>query len=424
VSVVFLAGLIVRVSAFTVPRETGPTQTVPVSRWRPSAFTQFLENDEKIFLALIAQLDAGRGYNLRGHPILNEPWLAADQYGQALFFHPPGGIALFWILHRVAGEAGPALAQLLCFVIFFWSVMLLGDTMLKPADAPTMALLAVSAAFTPIMAHVAGRLWLDGPQLAFSTAAWAAFALGWARRKTWIVCAAGVLLGYACLIKLNAFLIVASVVAAGWAVTPREDRRRFVLACLLFVGIGALVELPWSLWQWHLLGSPFPGWAGKPTALLVKSNRYVYYLTVIRPSWIYLELLPQVIWTAVPSLVLLGFEWRNRYVRALGLALVAGIAAVVGADIVLGAIGYAKILRYAILVTPATSLLFALVTAALFRAWRDTRPVPGGKPMVAALVVLAMAGLTAEVAQSLQTTFVGNAQMDEVQPLTGFRNLE
>jgi hypothetical protein len=131
-----------------------------------------------------------------------------------------------------------------------------------------------------------------------------------------------------------------------------------------------------------------------------------------------------VIWTAVPSLLLLGFEWRNRYVRALGLALVTGIAAVVGADIVLGAIGYAKILRYAILVTPATSLLFALVTAALFRAWRDKRPVPGGRPMVAALVVLAMAGLTAQVAQSLRTTFVDNAQMDLIQPLTGFRDLE
>jgi 4-amino-4-deoxy-L-arabinose transferase-like glycosyltransferase len=429
VTVVFLAGLIVRVSAFTVPREIGP-QTVPVSRWRPSAFTRSLENDEQIFLALTEQLDAGRGYNLRGHPILNQPWLAADQYGQALFFHPPGGIALFWIFHRVAGEAGPALAQLFCFVIFFWSVMLLGNTMLKPADgeisvdAPTMALLAVSAAFTPIMAHVAGRLWLDGPQLAFSTAAWAVFALGWARRKTWIVCASGVLLGYACLIKLNAFLIVASVVAAGWAVTPREDRRRFVLACLLFVVIGVLVELPWNLWQWHLLGSPFPAWAGKPTALLVKSNRYVYYLTVIRPSWIYLELLPQVIWTAVPSLVLLGFEWRNRSVRALGLALVVGIAAVVGADIVLGAIGYSKVLRYAILITPAASLLFALVTGARFRLWRDTRPVPGGKPMVAALVVLAMAGLTAEVAQSLKTTFVDNAQIDLIQPLTGFRDLK
>jgi hypothetical protein len=135
-------------------------------------------------------------------------------------------------------------------------------------------------------------------------------------------------------------------------------------------------------------------------------------------------LLPQVIWTAVPSLVLLGFEWRNRSVRALGLALVVGIAAVVGADIVLGAIGYSKVLRYAILITPAASLLFALVTGARFRLWRDTRPVPGGKPMVAALVVLAMAGLTAEVAQSLKTTFVDNAQIDLIQPLTGFRDLK
>jgi hypothetical protein len=44
--------------------------------------------------------------------------------------------------------------------------------------------------------------------------------------------------------------------------------------------------------------------------------------------------------------------------------------------------------------------------------------------MAAALVVLAMAGLTAQVAQSLETTFVDNARMDLVQPLTGFRDLE
>src|SRR5262249_13261045 len=152
--------------------------------------------------------------------ILNEPWLAADQYGKALFYHPPGGMALFWILQLIFGDAGFALAELLCFIVFFWSVMVLGKTLLQPADATALVLLAVSAAFTPILAHVAGRLWLDGPQVAFATAAWAAFAMGWSRRKMWIVCVAGVLLGYASLIKLNAFLIVASAVAAGWASTP------------------------------------------------------------------------------------------------------------------------------------------------------------------------------------------------------------
>lgn len=418
---VFLTGLFVRVAAFTVPRELGPGRTVSVDRWRPSEVTQYLENDERIYLALLEQLDGGHGYTLRGHPILNEPWLAADLYGPPLFFHPPGGIALFWILGHLAGDAGPALAQLFGFVLFFWSVMLLGKTLL-PADGPTRVLLAVSAAFTPILAHVAGRLWLDGPQLAFATAAWAAFALGWARRKTWIVCAAGLLLGYACLIKLNAALIIPSMVAAGWVVTGRQDRRRLVGLCLLWMGIAALTVLPWILWQWHVAGAP--GWAGKPTALLLKSNRYVYYTTVLRPPWIYLELLPQVIWTLVPSLLLLAVNWRNRSVRALGLALAAGIAAVVGVDMALGAIGYAKLLRYTILVTPAASLLFALVTAAALQAWREARPMPGGKPVLATLLALGMAGLTAQVVQSLRTTFVDNARIDLIQPLTGFRELQ
>jgi hypothetical protein len=415
--------LVVRITAFSVPRQIAPGHTEPIDRWRPTGYTQYLENDEKIYLALISQLNAGRGYTLRGHPILNEPWLAADQYGKALFYHPPGGMALFWILQLIFGESGFALAELLCFIVFFGSVMLLGKTLLQPVDTATLSLLAISAAFTPILAHVAGRLWLDGPQVAFATAAWAAFALGWGRRKMWIVCVGGVLLGYSSLIKLNAFLIVASVVATGWVVTPREERRRFVLACLLFIGVGVLVELPWMFWQWQVLGTPFPGWAGKPTALLVKSNPYIYYLTVVRPSWIYLELMPQVIWTLIPSLVLLGFVWRDRDPRDMGLAFLAGIAVVVASAIFLGLIGYAKILRYAILVTPATCLLFALVTASVLRAWRESRSVVGSRPLAVGLIVLAMAGLTLQVVQSVKTTFVDNAQMDLVQPLTGFRDL-
>lgn len=422
VAAVFLAGLVVRVEALNAFRVVGPNQTVPVSRWEPFTQRPLLENDEKTYLALVEQLEAGRGYTLQGHPILDEPWIVREQYDRPLFFHPPGGIALFWLFHRAIGDAGPALAQVCCFATFFWSVMWLGATLLAPLDSVTMALLAVSAAFSPIMAQVAGRLWLDGPLLASSTAAWAMFVRGHAIRKPGLVCAAGAVLGYASWIKLTACLVVPGAIAAAWCLTARDDRRRLVTASLFFVGIAALVQLPWEVWQWRVLGTPWPGWAGKPAGALVQTNAYVRYLTVNRPPWIYLELLPQVIWTTVPSLVLLGLQWRNRRVWVRGTALVVGMAVVVGANIALGAMGYSKVLRYAILVTPATSVLFALVAGATLGGWHNARGFPGGRPVVAALIILALAGLGLEVTQSLKTTFA-DCGSDLIQPLTGLRDL-
>jgi 4-amino-4-deoxy-L-arabinose transferase-like glycosyltransferase len=419
---IFLIGLIVRVEALEVIRPVGQNQAVRVSRWHPTASRVRLENDESIYLALVEQLDAGRGYTLRGHPILNQPWIDHEQYDQALFFHPPGGIALFWALHTLVGESGLAWAQVLSFAIFFWSVMSLGETVLAPTDGATRIFLAMSAAFTPIMAQVAGRLWLDGPLLAFSTLAWAVFIRGQVERKSRLIWIAGALLGFASLIKLTAVLVVPSVIASSWCLTPRSDRRRLIVSGLIFVGVAALMQVPWALWQWTVMGAPFSALARKPVAALVASNRYVHYLTVVRRPWAYLELVPQVIWTAVPSLVLLGLQWRNRFLRTRGIALLIGIAAVVGVNIALGAIGYSKVLRYVILISPAMSLLFALVAGAALRAVRDARYVIGGKPVVIALLILAAVGQGLEILQSLKTSFVDSVQSDLIIPLTGLRD--
>lgn len=61
------------------------------------------EGDEIIYSALVQELEAGRGYTLQATPLVRGGWLS-PQYGKALFFHPPGGIALFWLLYRVFGN--------------------------------------------------------------------------------------------------------------------------------------------------------------------------------------------------------------------------------------------------------------------------------------------------------------------------------
>ena len=42
------------------------------------------EGDELVYRALVYQLEAGRGYNLIGSPLIGHGW-PADQYGNALF---------------------------------------------------------------------------------------------------------------------------------------------------------------------------------------------------------------------------------------------------------------------------------------------------------------------------------------------------
>lgn len=418
-----MIGLSTRFVGLEVPRRVGPNEFVDINRWRPDESVTRLEADERIYIALVEQLEAGRGYTLQGHPILNDPVIAGPQYGRALFFHPPGGIAFFWLMHQLAGESGFALAQTVSFAIFFWSLILLGDLTARPFGGAAAVLLAVLAAFTPIMAHVSGRLWLDAPLLAFATAASAVFLRGVTRGRMTLVGAAGLLLGAASWIKLTAFLAAPGAIALALAVTPKEHRRALIGWAVTFVGLAIVIQLPWEIWQWQVLGTAFPGWAGRPVQSLVDSNSYVRYLTVIRSPWIYFTVLPQVLWTLVPALILTGVQWRDRELRARALALCFWIIVVSGAHVALGLIGYSRVLRYAILVTPAVALLFAMAASSVFTPVRAGAERPGSRIIRALLVVLALAGLGLELTQSMMTTFVDNASHDLVKPLTGFRDL-
>ena len=370
------------------------------------------EGDETVYRALVYQLEAGRGYTLQGSPLIGNGW-PADQYGNALFFHPPGGIALFWLLHRAVGEAAFPLAQILSYGIFFWSMLALARLVLAPLEGPRLLGVALLAAFTPIMTHVVSRYWIDGPMLAFTTLAGALLLAAARRGDVPRTLLAALVMAYACWIKTAAVLALPGLVALAWAAAAPGARRQALRHGIAFAGLVAALHLPWELWQWRVVGNPFPAWAGKPSPELMASNAYVYALTVVRKPWAYLTLLPRATWTLAPALACLIALPLEPRTRRLALALAVWIAAVLVVVMALGAIGYSKLLRYAILVTPATVLLAGLAAAEAMRAARAAGSAAFRARLLLALLV---AGLALEVAQGLYTPLL-DRRRDLIVPL-------
>ena len=399
----FALGLVCRVLAFQIPHDEG---------------------DEIIYRALVHQLEDGSGYTLRGTALVDHGW-PADQYGHALFFHPPGGIALFWLLDRMFGEWGYALAQLLSYALFYWSVMALARSLLADGGAPAaragFQIIAALGAFMPLMTHVVARYWLDGPMLGLVTLAAALYvraqgagAAGGMRAAharapdaggTGAVIAAGIALGCASWVKTAALIALPAIVLLGAALDP-AGARRGVRRGAIFAGVALAIQAPWQIWQWIVLGSPFPAWAGRPSPTLVAENPYVRRLTVDRPPWIYLTLMPRVVWTLVPALLGLALAPLDARTRRVGLALAAWIAIVTGVMIALGAIGYSKLLRYAILVAPASVLLFGLVAGSVLAIATDADAPAGRRLAARAFAAIAAAGLVLEIAQGVFTPLV------------------
>jgi 4-amino-4-deoxy-L-arabinose transferase-like glycosyltransferase len=416
---IFAAGIAGRIATLDLPRISQGNQLTTSSRWHPTEFHRFLEQDEKIYVALVEQLNAGNGYTLQGHPLLKE--LVGEQYGYELFFHPPGAVALFYVFQHLFGERGFALVQVFSYVVFFWSLMWLGSILIRPLDDVAAITLAILGSITPIMAFVMGRFWLDGPIIAFATLAAAMFLTGIERNRLWLVGAGGAVLGYAILIKLTSVLIVPALLVLAWALRPRETWRQYAMWAAVLVGVAFLIQVPWELWQWHVVGSPFPSWAGKPASRLVQSNQFVYFQTVVRGPWAYVQLLPQVIWTVIPSFIMWAVMRRVRDVGRVGAGLVCWILAIVVAHMILGAMGYSKIVRYIVLVTPATCILFALTFSATIESLRTRRGITAGALL---LVTLAFAGLGLEVAQGLKTSLYDNARGDMLKPLPGMPGVD
>jgi 4-amino-4-deoxy-L-arabinose transferase-like glycosyltransferase len=374
-----------------------------------------MEGDEVVYRHLVIQLNEGHGYTLQGTPLIGHGF-SVDQYGKALFFHPPGGIVLFWLLTHLFGEAGFPVAQILSYTLFFWSMMALARAVLQPLSGLRLYVVALLAAFTPIMTHVASRFWLDGPMLAFATLGIALFMSAVQRQDMRRAIYAAVAMGFASWVKSSVLMVLPGLLLLGWMVSTPDTRRAFLRLACVFTALTLVIQLPWEIWQWRVVGSPFPAWAGKPSAELVATNRYVHFLTAVRPPWMYLTTLPRTVFTLLPAIACLLLIRMDARARGIGVALVVWIGLVLASLIGLGAIGYSKLLRYAIMVTPATVLLTGLGAGEAWRVFTAGRRGPGGQTLVKLLLVLLAVGLVLEISQGVFTPLL-NRQSDMIVPI-------
>jgi 4-amino-4-deoxy-L-arabinose transferase-like glycosyltransferase len=385
------------------------------------------EGDELIYMNLVSQLDQGHGYTLRDSALLHQGLIDRSQYDQPLFFHPPAAIALDWLFYSIVGIYGFPFMQIFSYAVFFWSMMLLGDTLRILSSDIGLATTAGLSAFSPIMAHVTTKFWLDGPLLAFTTLAIAIF--GWAlvHNKTGWTLISGMVMGLASLIKVVAFLAAPGALLVGWLVlkgrlTKAKNRRSkvfplFVASALLFFVPALLVQLPWEIWQWVVCGSPFPVWAGKPSASLVASNNYVHYLTIDRPPWVYLTLTPRILWTLIPAGGLFALVWKRNSDRFLGFALITWMVVIVMFHVLMGYWGYSKVLRYIILITPASVLMCAQLLSEAIKQISEGVFGTGMGRVAVAMVAISIVAVFAEMATGVNVTLAYKS--DLILPLLG-----
>lgn len=379
----------------------------------PVFFDHHDEGDEIIYSFLVVQLEQGNGYTLQGTDLIEYGILDKQQYGRKLFFHPPGGVGLFWLFETIFGSNGFPMAQMFSYSLFFWSMVCAAYLLGTPPMGIVLA--GLLSAFNPIIVHVNTHYWLDGPLVAFSALSLAVFTWAANKRSYLLAVAAGFILGCASLIKITAFLVVPGFVLLAWFLLARPKLKDFIILSACFFVTAVAVQLPWEIWQWKVLGTPFPGWAGKPSQALIESNQYVRYLTVVRSPWIYITLLPKVMWTIVPALILYVFTLNNRKVRGLGAAFILWIATVLVFHVVLGAEGYSKVLRYVILAAPPAILLFSMSVPLVLKRFRE-----GGskaRAFYGALLIISALGVALEAAAGIKSTAL--YAIDLIFPLFG-----
>jgi 4-amino-4-deoxy-L-arabinose transferase-like glycosyltransferase len=356
------------------------------------------EGDEVLYRALMQQMRAGKGYTLRGHPVLSTGWFSREVYDKPVFpQHPPGGILLFLACDQLTPGSGASTAQILSFSLFCAGILLMGRA-LERGGRPTGAIfMAIASAFSPIAAHVAVKQWLDAPLLGFATLGSGFYLLGVRRRRWSLVLAGGAFLCYACWIKLTAigmfpWLLILSVVM------ENDDRARFAWRSMAVLVLSALAAvLPWQLWlSAHGMGI---GAAARPGLELLQTNRYVRFITLERSPLVYLTLTPLVLWTLWPSALLLALHGRRRTASRVQLGLAAWVAGTLLTYVCLGAIGYSKLLRYAILVTPGAILLFSSLAGDLLK-----RHVPVSRTGWRFAAGLVFVGLGLEIVQGIHLT--------------------
>lgn len=379
----------------------------------PVFFDHHDEGDEIIYSFLVVQLEQGKGYTLQGTDLIEYGILDKQTYGRKLFFHPPGGVGLFWLFESIFGPNGFPMAQMFSYGLFFWSMIAAAYLLGIPPMGIVLA--GLLSAFNPIIVHVNTHYWLDGPLVAFSAFSLAVFIRAANKRSYLLAVAAGFILGSASLIKITAFLVVPGFVLLAWFLLARPKLKDFIILSACFFVTAVAVQLPWEIWQWKVLGTPFPGWAGKPSQALIESNQYVRYLTVVRSPWIYITLLPKVMWTIVPALILYAVTLNDRKVRGLGAAFILWIVTVLVFHVVLGAEGYSKVLRYVILAALPAILLFSMSVPLVLKRFREGSSKARG--LYGALLIISAIAIALEAAAGVKSTVL--YAIDLIFPLFG-----
>lgn len=361
------------------------------------------EGDERIYAALLEQVRSGSGYTLAGHPILAQDWMIAEQYDTPLFYHPPGGLVWFALFTTLFGERGWDLSQLAAFAIFFAATLALARDALPSYPAVTSLTVALLAAFTPIVAHVSMHFWLDGPQVA--AVALCSWLVVRAARSgsTGAAAAAGAMLGVAMLIKMNAAFAAPGMAMLAWAAASEQPARMKLRTLAIVGGVALVCLVPWLVVEVRVFGTVLPVWAGKPSARLIAENPFVHQVTAVRTPWAYLRLLPQSVWTLVPSLAILAASRPTRRGGRAAGALVCWIAVVTASNIALGAAGYSKLLRYVVLITPATILLAGLAAAESSRLIVEAPQGTARRGVGLLLAAALVAGIALEIGHGVQT---------------------
>ncbi|GAM10536.1 hypothetical protein OR1_02825 [Geobacter sp. OR-1] len=396
VLLIFIAGLCLRVTVFT---------------------GQHQEGDELIYMTLVEQLDSGKGYTLQGSNLLAEGVIDAYQYDRPLFFHPPGGIALCWLFWRLAGPWGFPLVQLCCYALFFWSMLALARSLDLAPPGLVLPMVALLSAINPIVVQVNTKFWLDGPLLAFTMLAAALLAMSAKRGSlSWAV-VGGLVLGYASLIKITAFLVVPGLILVLWHILPQKRLRTLAGFAFAMLVPALLLQIPWSYWQWSVYGTAFPGWAGRPSETLVLSSPYIHFLTVERSPLAYLSLFPRVQWTVVPALLLPLVSWRNSGKVRLWSALILWGGIVVLFHVLLGSIGYSKVLRYVILATPPVTLLFASQLGETIAAYKEDALTGFRRNAANVLIAVSLLALLLEAITAVRTALATDLAL--IVPIAG-----
>jgi 4-amino-4-deoxy-L-arabinose transferase-like glycosyltransferase len=316
------------------------------------------EGDEVLYRALVEQLREGRGYTLQGHRVLDAGFFSREIYDRPIFpQHPPGGALLFLACDRLAPGRGGSVAQLVGFASFFLGTLALWFAVEASPHPLGLALTALACALSPISVHVGMREWLDGPLLGFTTLGAAVYLLGVRRQRAGLAIAGAVLLAASMWIKLTAAVVFPWLIALSFALVGPEGRRRAGRAALALGGLALASVLPWVVWQ-SVHGMQF-GIARQPSADLLRQNRYIHFVSEVRSPLLYLLATPRVLFTLVPSAALLWIRRGDPLMRWRWLALALWVVGTLIVYTGIGALGYSKLLRYAVLVTPAAIVLFA-----------------------------------------------------------------